>query len=136
METIKLLTNQEIRRDAIKQYLLEKSHYNKKRLVLGAKNRGLFGFNQDDNEVYDTLVRFSDYHKIKIHTTPPEIKEKSKEENSYIEEIDENGESKLKKLNFNENKNNDEFVANLIKQRDILSEKLLKINNLIKTYIN
>lgn len=123
------------RREKLKKYLLEFSHYDKDRLIRGAKNRGIFGDNQDNEQVYHALCQFSKHHDIKIHTPIPEINVSKQPENVFIEQIDDDGNTSLKKLNDDVDlKDASNFVEVLEKQRDILSNKLLKINGLIKLY--
>lgn len=121
------------KREKIKSFLLTCSHYNKSRLIQGAKNRALFSYSEDDNEVYESLKRFAKHHKIPIEQERVEVKKEP--EVVYIEEIDEDGNSSLKKLDSDENlKSTDIFLKELENQRDILSKKLLKINSLINLY--
>ena len=122
------------KRDKLQAFLLKYSHYSEAQFVRGAKNRGLYSDSEDDNDVYSSIVRFSEFHNIKIHT-PPLIKEIPVTETEYIEGTDEDGNSILKKLNPDvELQNKHSFIKLLEQQRDVLSTKLLKINNLIKIY--
>lgn len=124
----------EERREKLKKFLLECSHYDKERLIRGSKNRGIFGDNQDDEQVYHAIKQFASFHKIEIHTPVPEIKIKDSGENTFIEEVDSEGNVKLKKVGEEDIKHAADFRAVLEKERDELSKRLLKINELLKLY--
>ena len=118
-------------------FLLEHGDsYTSERLVRGAKNRFLFREDEDDTEVYESLVRFAKFHGIKLHTKLVDV-DNTKEVTSYIEGTDDDGNSTLIRLeNDVELKNKSSFLQTLLEQRDIVSMKLLKINNLISIYEN
>lgn len=122
------------RRDKIKMFLLECNHYDKARLIQGAKNRNLYDIHIDNEEIYSALERFAKFHRIELHVDVPKIVAARTNENLFIEETDDEGNTTLKKIGNEEIKNSDEFLKVLEKERDILSKKLLKINNLIQIY--
>ena len=128
-------TIETIRRNKIEKFLLECSHYDKARLIQGCKNRGLFPVHESNEEIYDALVTFSTYNNIKIHTEIPLIKIKDPTINAFIEEIDKEGNTTLVKLNDDEElQSRSSFLITLEKRRDVLSKKLLEINQLIDLY--
>lgn len=121
------------RREIIRKFLLVYSHYDKKRLVAKAKQENIFKYSESDEEVYDALKRFSDYHKIKIEQVEEYEKntEKSKE---YIEKIDESGASKLQLISDKNTAVKNDLKTLLLERRDLLSLELLEINKLLKFY--
>ena len=121
------------KRNKIKNMLLVYSHYDKNQLVNRAKKDGLYAYNLDDDEVYNAIVRFAKFHNIKIHT---EKKVHTTSKNEFIEEIDKDGNSKLKPLKSKDLIETEIFVQVLEKERDNLSKRILNINKLINLYNN
>lgn len=122
----------EIRRKRLKNFLLVHSHYEKNRLIRKAKDENLYPNSEGDEDVYQSLKRFADHHGIKIEQT--ELIEKFTSTN-YVEEIDDDGNTKLKLINNKkENEENKGLKTLLLKRRDELSEEILSINKLLKFY--
>lgn len=111
----------EIRRQRIKEYLLTAGHYNEERLIRGARNRSLYPSDSTDQNLLESLKLFAAAHNIKILQKP-------KQEISYIESIDEEGETSLQLLHDR----NPSLEELLIERRDYISEELIQINKLLK----
>lgn len=124
----------EERREKLKKYLLECNHYDKERLIRGSKNRGIFADNQDNEQVYYAIVQFAKHHNIPLHVEPPKILIKDPRENVFVEEIDGDGNTSLKKLGDDSIRQSIDFKELLEKERNELSKRLLKINELLKLY--
>lgn len=95
-------------------------------VVKMAKEKGIYGYNEDDNEIYTLINAFASFHKLPFGYIEPKP---IKEEKLISFEMD--SENDIEKPNEPEN---DVFYESLIKERDSLSKKLLALNRLIETY--
>ena len=124
----------ETRRKMLKEYLLAYNHYEKDRLVRGAQNRGIFYTETSNEEIYDSLVKFAKFHNIKLHVEPPKVFVKDPTKTAFIEEIDKEGNTVLKKLGEDDLQCEESFLKTLEIEAERLSNKLIRINTLIKLY--
>lgn len=122
-----------VKRESIKKFLLECGHYDKGQLVRGAKKRLLFTYDEADEEVYESLKRFASHHKIKIEQTE-QFEQLPKPTKEYIEELDEDGVSKLKRINIPGTEDTSHLKELLEQRQKELSAELIEINKLLKFY--
>jgi len=113
-----------LRRELLRRLVNEYGNKPKAYVVKKAKERGIYPYDEDDNEVYCLINTFAVFHKMPFGYIEPE-----KPKNEIVFEMD--PEKDIEKPNEPEI---DAFYESLIKQRDYLSKKLLALNRLIETY--
>jgi len=113
-----------LRRELLTRLVNEYGNKPKAYVVKKAKERGIYPYDEDDNEVYCLINAFAVFHKMPFGYIEPE-----KPKNEIVFEMD--PEKDIEKPNELEI---DAFYESLIKQRDSLSKKLLALNKLIETY--
>lgn len=116
----------EARRQKISAFLVTYSDKDKKDLVRLARKENLYQKSINDDEIYDSLVRFAKAHDIKIH------QEHVRANREFIEKINEEGKSEL--VDVLSPKNQKTLVECLKMEREALSQRILDINKLLKHY--
>lgn len=111
-----------VKREILKN-IVERFGTKPKRIVIQeAKERGVYKNSEDDDEVYELVRRFAEYHKMPFgYVEPKPVRKRITKEDTV-----------KKKVVVKEEI--DEFFESLIKERDNLSKKLLALNRLIETY--
>jgi len=113
-----------IRRELLTRLIIEYGNKPMAYVVKKCKERGIYPYNEDDTEVYNMIDNFAKHHNLPFGYIEPE---KPKSEIAF--ELD--SQYDIEKPNEPEI---DVFYESLIKQRDLLSKKLLALNKLIETY--
>lgn len=111
-----------VKREILKSLIERHGNKSKKVVVALAKEKGVYKMHDDDNEVYELIGKFAEFHNLPFGYTPKENKEEIPNEEIIINEIIE----KKNEIDF--------FYESLIKERDSLSKKLLGLNKLIDIY--
>lgn len=112
-----------VRREILKSIIERYGNKPKNIVVKKIKDSGVYKNFQDDNEVYELVQKFAEFHKLPfgfIEKTET-IKEDEKPEHD-IDEIKE----KVEEVDL--------FYKSLEKEHAILSKKLLALNKLMETY--
>ena len=110
----------ELKREILMGIVEGYGHKPKKIVIQMAKDKGVYKNYQSDEEVYELVKKFAEYH-----NKPFGHIEKIIEPDREILEVEEMIDKK---------EDTDYFFQSLIKERDTLSKKLLALNKLIETY--
>lgn len=111
-----------VKREILKSLIQMHGNKPKNVVVSLAKEKGVYKSYDDDNEIYELIKKFAEYHSLPFGYVHIEKIEEKTEEEVFIEEnID-----KINEIDY--------FFESLIKERDNLSKKLLTLNRLIAVY--
>ena len=114
------------RRKKLTNFLHTFGHYEKKRLCKKAVELGLYQSNEGNDDIYESLMRFKDYHNIRI--IPPIEKVIEEEDETLVQKkvVELNGTIKVHQSNGRLVQAIKEEIANLDQTRRML-ENLLTI---------
>jgi uncharacterized protein YktA (UPF0223 family) len=108
-----------IRRELLIQLVNAYGHKPKRIVIQKAKEKGIYKYEEDDEEIYLLIHAFAKFHKIPFgYTEPVKIIEPKEEVIEIIEKKEEV----------------DLFYENLVKEHNTLSKKLLALNKLMEIY--
>ena len=111
-----------VKREILMSLIQRYGHREPKILIAKAKERGLYHVAQDDKEIYNLMEKFAEYHNLPFgFMTMP--KEAEKVINLIIKEN-------------NPSEDADPFYMSLLRERSIITKRLIAIDKLIKTYKN
>lgn len=114
-----------VKRELLTQLVTAYGNKPKNFVVQKAKEKGIYKYEEDDNEIYCLINAFASFHKLPFGYIEPK---KTSTTDILFSMDSENDIEKPNKVEI------DVFYESLIKQRDSLSKKLLALNRLIETY--
>lgn len=111
-----------MKREILYSLIQRYGHKEPKVLISKAKERGIYHLAQDDKEIYELMEKFAEFHNLPFgFMTMP--KEAEQVINLIIKEN-------------NPSDDVDPFYMSLLRERSIITKRLIAIDKLIKTYKN
>jgi hypothetical protein len=108
-----------VKRELLIQLVTAYGNKPKKIVIQKAKEKGIYKYEADDEEIYLLIHAFAKFHKLPFgYTEPVKIIEPEEE---IVEIVDKKEEVDL-------------FYENLLKEHNLLSKKLLALNKVIEIY--
>lgn len=114
-----------LRRELLTRLINEYGNKPQPYIVKKAKERGIYPYTEDDNEVYRLIKNFAYMNNLPFAYIEPQQEKTISFELDSENDIEKEPEPEI-----------DHFYESLIKERDSLSKKLLALNKLIETYKN
>lgn len=114
-----------IKRELLTQLVTAYGNKPKKIVIQKAKEKGIYKFEEDDNEIYLLIHAFAKFHNLPFGY----FEEKIVKENNFDFNLDPE-----KEVETPFEVKIDGFYESLLKERNSLSKKLLSLNKLIDTY--
>lgn len=112
-----------LRRELLTRLINEYGHKPMAYVVKKAKERGIYPFTEDDNEVYRLIESFASFNNLPFGYIEPQQEKIISFELDPEKDIEKEPEPEI-----------DLFYESLIKEHGSLSKKLLALNKLIETY--
>lgn len=114
-----------IKRELLTQLVTAYGNKPKKIVIQKAKEKGIYKFEEDDNEIYLLIHAFAKFHNLPFGY----VEGKIVKENNFDFNLDPE-----KDIETPFEVKIDGFYESLLKERNSLSKKLLSLNKLIDTY--
>lgn len=112
-----------VRREILKSIIDRYGNKSKKVVVQKVKEQGVYKNYQDDNEVYNLVQKFAEFHKLPFGYTEPKPKI---EPETILEKVVQENIEKAEEVDL--------FYETMLKEHSMLSKKLLTLTKLIDIY--